>query len=48
VPAWTDQNENDPGFPLLSLLAWLAVALVFGLGLYAYLERRRDSSRWPP
>jgi hypothetical protein len=48
VPSWTDQNQHDPGFSLLSLLAWLAVAFVFGLGLYAYLGRRRDGSRLPP
>ena len=48
MPEWAGQNQSDPGFPLLSLLAWLAVAFAFGLGLNAYLTRRRASTRWPP
>ena len=47
MPEWTDQNEADPGLTLLSLIAWLAVALLFGLGLYAYLDRRRNTRRRP-
>jgi hypothetical protein len=45
VPGWTDRNQHDPGVTLLELLAWLAGALLFTLGLYAYLTRRGHRRR---
>ena len=42
MTGWTDGNQHDPGVTLLELLGWVAGALAFGLGVYAYL-RYRDS-----
>jgi hypothetical protein len=48
VPDWTDGNRSDPGVTFVELFAWLASALVFTLGLYAYLKRRDGRLRREP
>jgi hypothetical protein len=40
VASWTDRNQRDPGVTLVQLLAWVAGALAFLLGVYAFLKRR--------
>jgi MYXO-CTERM domain-containing protein len=42
MPDWTDHRAGDPGITLVELLAWLGLALLFGLALRA---RRRRRSR---
>ena len=44
MPDWTNENQHDPGVTLLDLTTWLSGALLFALGLYAYLRR---PGRWP-
>ncbi len=41
MPDWTDGSQHDPGITFVELFAWLAGALLFAVGLRAYLTRHR-------